>query len=59
MLLVILLTATWLAQFVKNWSAEGEFIDSNTGWTNTHDVVDDHDHGVDDDDDEEVNASTS
>ena len=43
----------------------GEFIDSNTGWTNTHDVVDDDDHGVDDDDDddddydEEVHAPTS
>ena len=38
----------------------GEFIDSNTGWTNTHDFVDDDDHGVDDDDEEEeVNAPTS
>ena len=49
---------------MKRWSAEGEFIDSNTGWTNTHDVVDDDDHGVhddddDDDDDEEVHAPTS
>ena len=33
-------------------------MDSNTGWTNTHDVVVDDDDD-DDDEEEEVNAPTS